>query len=157
MVLLGYISEECLLMDKLDFRIATLGETTVDSPIQFSKSHEGSTAHYVSDKDRVIYNVDTVCDASQQQFDQCELMEKAGPREKVYFKPNDVHAAIVTCGGLCPGLNDVIRAIVMCLWYRYGVRRISGVKYGYRGLIERFGLKMRVWLRPLHPLPGRYP
>jgi 6-phosphofructokinase 1 len=72
------------------------------------------------------------------------MMEKAGPREKVYFKPSDVHAAIVTCGGLCPGLNDVIRAIVMCLWYRYGVRRISGVQFGYRGFIERFGLKMRV-------------
>jgi 6-phosphofructokinase 1 len=131
-------------MDELDFRIATLGETTIDSPIQFSKVHEGNIANYVSDKERVIYAVDTVCESSPRQFGQCELMEKAGPREKLYFKPSDVHAAVVTCGGLCPGLNDVIRAIVMCLWYRYGVRRISGAQYGYRGLIERFGLKMRV-------------
>ena len=63
-------------MDKLDFRIATLGETTVDSPIQFSKLHEGSIANYVSDKERVIYTVDTVCDSPPRQFDQCELMEK---------------------------------------------------------------------------------
>jgi 6-phosphofructokinase 1 len=131
-------------MDGLDFRIATLGETTIDSPIQFSKVHEGSIANYVSDKERLIYTVDTVCDSPPRQFDQCELMEKAGPREKLYFKPSEVHAAIVTCGGLCPGLNDVMRAIVMCLWYRYGVRRISGAQYGYRGFIERFGLRMRV-------------
>ena len=131
-------------MDELDFRIATLGDPTVDSPIRFSKVRGNKIANYVSDKERVIYAVDTVCDSSPRQFGQGELMEKAGPREKVYFNPSDVHAAVVTCGGLCPGLNDVIRAIVMCLWYRYGVRKISGVQYGYRGLIERFGLKMRV-------------
>jgi 6-phosphofructokinase 1 len=129
-------------MDELDFRIATLGKATVDSPILFSKVRGNKIANYVSDKERVIYAVDTTCDSSPRQFGQCELMEKAGPREKVYFKPSDVHAAVVTCGGLCPGLNDVIRAIVMCLWYRYGVRRISGVRYGYRGFIERFGLAM---------------
>jgi len=70
------------------------------------------------------------------------LIESAGPRERIYFEPSKVHAAIVTCGGLCPGLNDVIRAIVMCLWYRYGVRKISGVRYGYRGLIEGFNLPL---------------
>ncbi len=129
-------------MDELDFRIATLGEATVDSPILFSKVRGSKIANYVSDKERVIYAVDTTSDSSSRRFDQCELMEKAGPREKVYFNPSDVHAAVVTCGGLCPGLNDVIRAIVMCLWYRYGVRKISGVRYGYRGLIERFALAM---------------
>ncbi len=70
------------------------------------------------------------------------MIESAGPRERIYFEPSKVHAAIVTCGGLCPGLNDVIRAIVMCLWYRYGVRKISGVRYGYRGLIEGFNLPL---------------
>ncbi len=67
------------------------------------------------------------------------MLEKAGPRERIYFNPADVHAGIVTCGGLCPGLNDVIRAIVMCLWYHYGVRNISGIRYGYRGFLEEFG------------------
>ncbi len=52
-----------------------------------------------------------------------------------YFNPTHVHAAVVTCGGLCPGLNNVIRAIVRCLWYRYGVRRITGIKNGYRGFL----------------------
>ena len=47
----------------------------------------------------------------------------------------------MTCGGLCPGLNDVIRSVVMTLWYEYGVRKISGIRYGYLGLIESSGLE----------------
>eukprot|EP00899_Mesostigma_viride_P011612 jgi/Mesvir1/20451/Mv12347-RA.1 len=59
--------------------------------------------------------------------------EKAGPRPNIYFNPTDVTAAIVTCGGLCPGLNSVIREIVNSLWINYGVRNILGVQNGYRG------------------------
>jgi len=58
---------------------------------------------------------------------------RAGPRKHNYFNPKNVKAAIVTCGGLCPGLNVVIREIFMCLYYNYGVREIFGIKYGYRG------------------------
>jgi 6-phosphofructokinase 1 len=130
-------------MDELDFSIPVLGQTTVDSPVRFSKVHGDYIANFVGDDERVIYAIDAPRDCSSRQFSPRELMEKAGPREKVYFNPSDVHAAIVTCGGLCPGLNDVIRAVVMCLWYRYGIRKISGVRYGYRGLIEQFGLGMR--------------
>jgi 6-phosphofructokinase 1 len=50
--------------------------------------------------------------------------------------PSHVHAGIVSCGGLCPGINDVIRAVVRCLWHRYGVRRISGIRYGYMGFLR---------------------
>lgn len=60
--------------------------------------------------------------------------ELAGPRRKLFFDPTRIRAAIVTCGGLCPGLNDVIRALTMVLWYRYGVRDIWGLRYGYEGL-----------------------
>ena len=60
----------------------------------------------------------------------------SGPREKVAFKGEEVRAALVTCGGLCPGLNDVIRSIVNCLWYRYQVRNVFGFRYGYYGLGE---------------------
>jgi 6-phosphofructokinase 1 len=60
--------------------------------------------------------------------------EVVGPRHRIYFDPDTVRAAIVTCGGLSPGLNDVIRALVMQLWYRYGVRHIFGIGYGYQGL-----------------------
>ena len=71
---------------------------------------------------------------------QHNLIEKAGPRENIYFDPSKVRAGIVTCGGLCPGLNDVIRALVMTLWYRYGTKHISGIMYGYRGFLSKFNL-----------------
>ena len=63
---------------------------------------------------------------------------RAGARKQVYFKGSDVKAAIVTCGGLCPGLNVVIRSIVMSLSREYGVEEIYGIKWGYRGFYEDF-------------------
>ncbi|XP_073144811.1 ATP-dependent 6-phosphofructokinase 2 [Henckelia pumila] len=58
---------------------------------------------------------------------------RAGPRKVVYFDPGQVRAAIVTCGGLCPGMNTVIRELVVGLWEQYGVREIYGIRAGYRG------------------------
>jgi len=58
---------------------------------------------------------------------------RGGPRSKVFFTPQEVTVAIATCGGICPGLNSVIRELVLCLWYTYGVRNIFGVRYGYEG------------------------
>jgi 6-phosphofructokinase 1 len=65
--------------------------------------------------------------------------EEAGPREKIYFDPSRLACGIVTCGGLCPGLNNVIRAIVMSLRHHYGVKKIYGFPYGYEGLSPKFG------------------
>lgn len=58
---------------------------------------------------------------------------RAGVRKTVYYKAEDVRAAIVTCGGLCPGLNVVIRSLVMSMWHDYNITKIWGVKWGYRG------------------------
>jgi 6-phosphofructokinase 1 len=58
---------------------------------------------------------------------------KAGPRKDIFFNPDEVKVAIVTCGGLCPGLNVVIRELVMSLWFNYEVRDIYGIKWGYKG------------------------
>ena len=58
---------------------------------------------------------------------------KAGPRKDIFFNTDNVKAAIVTCGGLCPGLNVVVREIVMSLWYNYEVRHIYGIKWGFKG------------------------
>mmetsp|Transcript_23289 Transcript_23289/g.28140 ORF Transcript_23289/g.28140 Transcript_23289/m.28140 type:complete len:558 (+) Transcript_23289:99-1772(+) len=66
------------------------------------------------------------------QFDG-DLYYRAGPRREVRFNPSEVRAAIVTCGGLCPGLNTVVREIVLTLWFLYGVRDIVGISNGYRG------------------------
>nr|GMD45966.1 ATP-dependent 6-phosphofructokinase 6-like [Ipomoea batatas] len=62
---------------------------------------------------------------------------RAGPRQKVYFNSDDVHACIVTCGGLCPGLNTVIREIVHSLDYMYGVNKVLGIDGGYRGFYAK--------------------
>ncbi|XP_065848740.1 ATP-dependent 6-phosphofructokinase 3-like [Euphorbia lathyris] len=62
---------------------------------------------------------------------------RAGPRQKVYFDSDEVHACIVTCGGLCPGLNTVIREIVCGLHHMYGVKRVLGIDGGYRGFYAR--------------------
>ncbi|MDD6088608.1 MAG: ATP-dependent 6-phosphofructokinase [Desulfovibrionaceae bacterium] len=65
--------------------------------------------------------------------------EAAGPSSNLFFNPAQVSCAIVTCGGLCPGLNDVIRAVVHEAWHAYGVRRILGIRYGLEGFIPDYG------------------
>ncbi len=62
--------------------------------------------------------------------------QQAGPRLHIAFEPKDVKAVIVTCGGLCPGLNVVIRELVMSMWFNYGVRDIHGIKFGYAGFLQ---------------------
>ena len=63
--------------------------------------------------------------------------EMAGPRQQIFFDPSKLKCGIVTCGGLCPGLNDVIRSIVLGLFHHYGVRTVFGFPYGYEGLNEQ--------------------
>jgi len=127
-------------MDGLDFTIPVLGKATVTSPIMLSKGNEDYISSYMDDDQRIFYDVESSVNGPNRSFSRSNLLEKAGPREKIYFDPAKVNAGIVTCGGLCPGINNVIRAIVMCLWYRYGVKRICGVRFGFRGFIPRFNL-----------------
>jgi 6-phosphofructokinase 1 len=68
------------------------------------------------------------------------FFEKAGPRQKIYFEPSKTRAAIVTCGGLCPGLNNVIRSAFNELHFNYGVKEVLGIRYGYAGLNPSVGL-----------------
>ena len=124
-----------------DFTVDELGPCKVKSPIQLSKSHGDMIANYVYDNEFVRYNVDVYGNISKEDEDlyKKNLIEKAGPRELIYFNPKHVNAGICTCGGLCPGLNDVIRAVVRCLWNRYGVRRIRGIRFGFKGLLPEQG------------------
>ena len=119
-----------------DFTIESLGPAKLNSPIRMSKRGGDGLADYVSDSDRILYSIETEQVNGESKLVQSDTLELAGPREKIYFNPAHVHAAICTCGGLCPGLNNVIRSVVRCFWYRYGVRRISGIQYGYLGLLE---------------------
>ncbi|MHC4637834.1 MAG: ATP-dependent 6-phosphofructokinase [Planctomycetota bacterium] len=127
-------------MAQIDFTIDTLGKAQICSKMDHSIQPDDFIADFVSDDHFIIHNLETTLDAPPGAFKRSDLLELAGPRQMLYFEPEKTHAAIVTCGGLCPGLNDVIRAIVMCLWYRYGVKKISGIRFGYRGLLPEFDL-----------------
>lgn len=117
------------------FQIENLGIPKVKSPLQLSTVRGDHIFNYVNEDDKLVY------DLSLERYNQClanneepHCMEKAGPRQHLYFEPSKTTAAIVTCGGLCPGINNVIRGIVMALHYFYGVPRILGIPYGYEGL-----------------------
>lgn len=119
-------------MQPMNLEIARLGECRISSPL--------SGMHFVPEDARVLLHSDL--GEVRLFFDQGGLppaFEKAGPREKIFFDPPEVKAGIVTCGGLCPGLNDVIRSLVMCLHYTYGVESVFGFLYGYEGLAPRYG------------------
>ena len=101
--------------------ITVLGEARYPSPLDY----------HVSDKARVPFNV--IIDPDAPPAEEL-LFEVAGPREKLYFDPKKTRAGVVTCGGLCPGLNNVIRSLVLQLHHGYGVREILGFTNGYLGL-----------------------
>jgi 6-phosphofructokinase 1 len=116
----------------LDFTVARLGECRVPSPM--------TGVRFTNDEERVLYHATLEGIAPWLgKGGTPPAMESAGPREKLFFDPSKVACGIVTCGGLCPGLNDVIRAIVMSLHHDYGVHRIYGFRFGYEGLVRRVG------------------
>jgi len=121
-----------------DFTIETLGKCSIASPLGLSTVAGDRIPNFVAQNRLIRYRIDAKPD-ERDIVDPKGLLEVAGPREKIYFSPSHVHAGIITCGGLCPGLNDVIRAIVRSLWYLYGVRRITGIRYGYKGLLPDYG------------------
>jgi 6-phosphofructokinase 1 len=123
-------------MKPSDFEIKTLGQCNIDSPVALSTEEGDGVVDYVPDDERVFFNV--VKDRRTRDEDELLLMERAGPREHIYFDGAKTRVAIVTCGGLCPGINNVIRSLVMTLHYRYGVNRILGVQYGYQGFIAKY-------------------
>lgn len=89
---------------------------------------------FVSDDDRILLSI--VEKAGRERGEDRAL--RAGARETIYFDPKDTTAAIVTCGGLCPGLNDVVRSVVHKL-SDYGVPedRVLGVRYGFGGFFSK--------------------
>jgi 6-phosphofructokinase 1 len=119
------------------FQIKTLGSCKFDSPLKKSLGIKGH--HFVGEGDRILYNprLDAFRKAMEHGMEDPITIELAGPREKIFFDPTKTRAAIVTCGGLCPGLNNVVRALTFELYYRYGVKDILGIRYGYAGFVEK--------------------
>jgi 6-phosphofructokinase 1 len=112
-------------------RTTTLGDATVPSPLRRSTVVGDGVAKYVTDDCFVRYSVELGGDSSNEPD---LAFEKAGPRQRLFFNPAATRAAIVTCGGLCPGLNNVIRSAFLELHKNHGVNEVFGIRYGYQGL-----------------------
>jgi 6-phosphofructokinase 1 len=122
-----------------DFQIKKLGNCQIPSPLQLSKLDDDGIFNYIEDEERILYKADlNYYKSCVKDNTEPVSFEKSGPKEHIYFDPCKTKAAIVTCGGLCPGLNNVIRGLVMQLYGRYGVKRIVGIKYGYEGFIPKY-------------------
>jgi 6-phosphofructokinase 1 len=127
------------MFSKDEILVPRLGKCTINSPIMLSKQVGDGVFDYVQDNERVLYDVSLQSHLNfVEQGSEPVSFEKSGPKEFIYFDPSKAKAAIVTCGGLCPGLNNVIRGLVMQLTKRYGVKRIVGIKYGYEGFIPKY-------------------
>jgi 6-phosphofructokinase 1 len=111
--------------------ITSLGDARHPSPLGLSTVPGDEIADYVPDDARVLWDVEI---SRQRPTPRPESFEKAGPREQLFFAPARTTAAIVTCGGLCPGINNVVRSLVLELHHKYRVRRVLGVRYGFSGL-----------------------
>jgi 6-phosphofructokinase 1 len=111
--------------------VADLGQRRYPSPLAARHGLPLDAEYFVSDSTRVRYAVEF--DGSKEVLHDLSF-EKAGPRSKVFFNPTETRAAVVTCGGLCPGLNNVIRSIFYELYHNYGVRKVFGIQNGYLGL-----------------------
>ncbi|KAL1830646.1 hypothetical protein DCAR_0100574 [Daucus carota subsp. sativus] len=123
----GYVLEDVPhLNDYLD------GLPTYPNPLRSNPAYSVVKQYFVNDDDTVPQKVVVHKDSPRGTH-----FRRAGPRQKVYFSSDEVHACIVTCGGLCPGLNTVIRELVCALYHMYGVTRVLGIEGGYRGFYSR--------------------
>jgi len=120
-----------------DLRVRRIGEPSFLSPMAGLVKGRPSSPHYVHEADRVLLD-DTLVGAASRLCGVAELpsLEPGGPREYIYFDPSRTRAAIVTCGGLCPGLNNVIRGLVLELADNYGVTEVLGFRDGFRGMVD---------------------
>ena len=115
------------MLTKDDFIVSSLGKCAIPSPVTGQK--------FVRDDESVTYFMDPAeINSYIERGETVPAFERAGAREMIYHNPAWCRAAILTAGGLCPGLNEVIKFLTLCLIRNYGVRDIYGIPYGYRGL-----------------------
>lgn len=122
-----------------DFAIRTLGPCRFESPLGLSTVQGDGLGNFVRDEQRIHLHAE--CDPLAPGPEDGLVLEKTGPRRRIFFDPATVTAAIVTCGGLCPGLNNVIRSLYLELTENYGVREVLGIRFGYRGFVPGHGLE----------------
>ncbi len=117
--------------DRIQTQIVSLGRASIPSPLPFCR--------FVPQDKRLKIRVPKEFLEEKNQDSYFVDFEEAGPREHVYFDAPKTKCALVTCGGLCPGLNDVIRAIIMAAHHNYGVAATIGIRYGLQGFIPKYG------------------
>lgn len=114
--------------------VETLGECTIDSPIR--------NREFININDRILVNENIRhLEAAKKRLGNTPSFERAGPHHKIFHDPSWSRVGIVTAGGLCPGLNHVIKGLVEILTFDYGIKTIYGIRFGYAGLIPRYGYK----------------
>ncbi len=112
-----------------DLNIDRLGAPAINSPLLQNR------CHFTDDHEKIcMYSHSDYLDAYKDCSYKLPMLEHAGPRRQIFFNPDTLNCGIVTCGGLCPGLNDVIRILTLNLYWQYGVKTIYGFRYGYLGL-----------------------
>ncbi len=122
----------------IETRIMSLGKANIESPL--GRSSGKGRQSFIRDTDAVLVDIHPEeIEAYRESGQRPPAFELAGPREKIYFDPSKLRCALVTCGGLCPGLNDIIRSIVLELYHHYGVNHIFGIRYGLQGFIAKYG------------------
>ncbi|NOY69625.1 MAG: ATP-dependent 6-phosphofructokinase [Deltaproteobacteria bacterium] len=122
----------------MDTKIDTLGPAKIQTPISRQLRGAGQDL-FKSDADKVLIELNPERVAEMIRAGSIPpAFETAGAREKIYFDPSKLKCALVTCGGLCPGLNNIIRSIVLELYYVYGVKHIYGIRYGLQGFVPKY-------------------
>ena len=114
--------------------IPVVGEAKIKNPIRFGR--------FVREDDAVLVNIvrkSVEATKKGKKPPKHQYFQPAGPRSKVYYDTSKTKCAVVTCGGLCPGLNDVIRAVVMTAYHQYKVPSVLGIQYGLAGFIPEYG------------------
>jgi 6-phosphofructokinase 1 len=118
-----------------DFTIRRLGPAEIPSPL--AATYGEDSAYFIRDDERALF--DTVGRSSHHAEMPTDIeavtLEVAGPRRRLFFQPEKTRAAIVTCGGLCPGINQVIRGLVRELLIQYRIQEVLGIRYGFQGLV----------------------
>jgi 6-phosphofructokinase 1 len=121
-----------------DFLVESLGKGNVISPLKNKQRDDSPVYKFVNDSERILYDISIDNSKVKDTSETPVSFEKAGPKEILFFEPAKTKVGIVTCGGLCPGLNNVIRSLVNELHYRYGISRVLGFRYGYEGLVSKY-------------------
>ena len=131
---MSYIERIFANPDNRTLDVEVLGECKIESPIRNREFIDSNERILITENASILKQITGSMKAPPS-------FERAGPRRKIFHDPSWSRVGIVTAGGLCPGLNHVIKGLVEILMFDYGIKTIYGIRYGYAGLIPRFGYK----------------